>query len=119
MKISFLLMAEYLKYQQIYTMLKLIEAAREKGHEINGIFIFGSGVINLQKKVEAGRNTRNIPEELGKVAEKGIPIYACQTWADYYGIFPENTTKGIEIVGLGELSNIAYEADKLITLSAQ
>ena len=43
-------MTEFLKYEQIYTLLKLIEAARAKEHNIVGIFFFGTGVLNIQKK---------------------------------------------------------------------
>ncbi len=119
MKISFLIMTEYLKHQQIYTMLKMIEAARAKNHEIHGIFFFGTAVINLVKKVEVGRNTRNIPAVIIELSKEKIPIYACQTWADYFGIFDNLTDENIKIMGLGELSTMAYESDKLIAFGAR
>lgn len=119
MKIAFMVMSEFLKHQQVYTMLKMLDAAKAKGHEIKGIFFFGSGVISLKKKTVLGKNTRNIPEALGKIAQEGIPIYACQTWADNYGIFPENVVDGVQILGLGELSTMTYESDKLIAFGAR
>ena len=119
MKIAFVVMSEFLKHQQIYTMLKMIDAAKAKGHEITGVFFFGSGVISLKKKIVLGKNTRNIPEALEKVAQQGVPMYACQTWADNYGIFPEDIIDGVEIGGLGELSNMTYESDKLISFGAR
>lgn len=119
MKISFLIMTEYLKNQQVYSMLKMIEAAKAKNHEVKGVFVFGSGAINLPKKVELGKSVRNIPAALSEVTKQGIPVYACQTWADFYGMFPEIIVEGVEIVGLGELSNIAYESDKLIAFGAR
>lgn len=112
-------MTEYLKHQQIYTMLKMVEAAKAKNHEIKGIFFFGTSVINLMKKVEVGKNTRNIPQTLVELAKSNVPIYACQTWADYYGVFPENAGEGLNIMGLGELSTMAYESDKLIVFGAR
>ncbi len=119
MKISFLIMTEYLKHQQIYTMLKMIEAARAKNHQIHGVFFFGTGVINLMKKVEVGKNTRNIPETIIELAKNAIPVYACQTWADYFGVFNDLTDENIKIMGLGELSTMAYESDKLIAFGAR
>lgn len=119
MKIAFMVMSEFLKHQQVYTMLKMINAAKAKGHEIKGIFFFGSGVISLKKNVVLGKNTRNISEALEKVAQGGIPIYACQTWADNYGVFPDKIPEGVEILGLGELSTMTYESDKLIAFGAR
>ncbi len=119
MKITFLLITEYLKHQQVYTMLKMIDAAMQKGHEIAGVFLFGSGVMSLPKKRELGKGTRDIPSALSQLASDGIPLYACQTWADYYGIFPENAIEGLEIVGLGDFSNLVYESDKLIAFGAR
>ena len=116
MKIGFAVMTEFLKYQQIYTLLKMIEAAKVKNHQITGIFFFGTGVLNIKKGAHLGKNTRNIPLELENL--QGIPKYACQTWADNYGIFPEDIIQGAEITGLGDLSNITKESDKMIFFGA-
>lgn len=115
MKLAFVVMTEFLKYQPVYTMMKLVEAAKSKSHEILGIFFFGSGVLNIQKGAHLGKDTRNIPSEL---ANLGVPIIACQTWADNYSIFEENAIDGADITGLGELSNITAEADKVIVFGA-
>ncbi len=112
MKIGFVVMTEFLKYQQIYTLLKLIEAAKAKNHQISGIFFFGTGVLNIKKGAHLGKSTKNIPLELENL--QGIPKFACQTWADNYAIFPEDIIQGAEITGLGELSNITKESDKMI-----
>ena len=119
MKISFLIMTEFLKHQQIYTMLKMIEAAKAKSHNIQGVFFFGTSVISLRKNVKLGKDTRNIPEAIESLCKENIPVYACQTWADNYGIFSEDVAEGIEVLGLGELSNITYESDKLIVFGAR
>lgn len=119
MKITFVVMTEFLKHQQIYTMLKMVEAARARKQEVRGIFFFGTSVINLRKDVQLGKDTRNIPKALESLAKENIPMYACQTWADNFGTFPENAIEGAEIVGLGELSNMTYESDKLIVFGAR
>ena len=63
-----------------------------------------------------GKITRNIPLALEALTD--VPIWACQTWADNYAIFPESIIDGAEIVGLGELSNMTKEADKILTFGA-
>ena len=84
-----------------------------------GIFFFGTGVLNIGKKIHLGTSTRNIPESLEALAKQGVPMWACQTWADNYGIFQENVIEGAEIDGLGELSNMTAEADKIVVFGAQ
>ncbi|MHA1584877.1 MAG: DsrE/DsrF/TusD sulfur relay family protein [Promethearchaeota archaeon] len=112
MKYAFIVMTEYIKYQHIYSLLKLVEAARAKDHSILGIFFFGTGVLNIKKDIRLGKSTRNIPLSLEKL---NVPMFACSTWADNYGIRPENAILGVKIAGLGELSEITSKADKLIT----
>lgn len=115
MKYAFLVETEFLKHQQIYTLLKIIEAARAKGNEILGIFFFSTGVLNIKKDVILGKSTRNIPEDL---ASLDVKIYACQTWADNFGVRPENVIDCATICGLGEFSDLTAEADKLIAFGA-
>jgi sulfur relay (sulfurtransferase) complex TusBCD TusD component (DsrE family) len=116
MKLAFVIMTEFLKHQQVYTLLKLVEAARVKQHEITGIFFFGTGVLNIVKKNHLGASTRNIPETLSKLRD--VPMFACQTWADNYGVFPDNVVEGITISGLGELTNLTAAADKIIVFGS-
>ena len=118
MKIGFTILTEFLKYQQVYTLLKMIEAARAKNHTVLGIFCFGTGVLNLNTKHQFGKTIKNVPSALAKLTALGIPIYACQTWADNYGIFKDNCIEGAQIAGLGELSTITFEADKMIVFGS-
>lgn len=119
MKITFLIMTEYLKYQSVYTMLNMIKAAKEKNHTIRGIFLFGTGVLNITKNIKLGNATKNIPKIFEDLIQSGIPIYACQTWADNYGIFPEESVPGSQIVGLGELSDLVAESDKIVVFGSR
>ena len=119
MKIAFMITTEYLKHQQVYTLLKLVEAAKAKNHEVVGIFFFGTGVLNLKKEIVIGKIARNIPQILEDL--KDVPKYACQTWADNYGIGVGNDVviEGAEITGLGELSELAAQADKMVLFGAR
>ncbi len=111
-------MTEDLKHEQIYSMLNLLEASRLKNHTIQGIFLFGSGVINARARTTLGKNNRNIPQELAGLITEQIPVYACQTWADAYGIDGEGGIAGLQVTGLGELSTLVKEADKVIVFGA-
>ena len=119
MKISFLVMTEFLKHQQIYTMLKMIEAAKAKSHIIQGVFFFGTSVISLRKNVKLSKDTRNIPDAIEALCKENIPVLACQTWADNCGVFSEDVGEGIQVLGLGELSNITFESDKIVVFGAR
>lgn len=112
-------MTEFLKHQQIYTMLNMIKAAKAKNHDIQGVFFFGTAVISLKKNVKLGKDTRNIPEAIGSLCKENVPVYACQTWADNYGVFSEDVAEGIQVLGLGKLSNMTYESDKLIVFGGR
>jgi len=115
MKIGFAVMTEFLKHQEIYTLVNMVKAAQAKGHHVTGIFFFGSGVMNVQKKGHLGKTTINIPQVL---AECGAQMYACQTWADNYGIFAEDVIDKVEVTGLGELSNMTAESEKMVFFGA-
>jgi len=119
MKMAFIVMTEQFKHQGVYTMLKMIDQALAKGHQITGIFFFGSGVHNVRKKAHLGTIIRNIPAELEKLTQQKIPIYACQTWADNFGIEPSDLISGAQITGLGELSTLAHEAEKIVVFGAK
>ena len=119
MILSFVLMTEFMKHQQVYTLLKMVEAARAKNHTIRGIFLYSTAVINLKKKTEPGKKYRNIPAAFESLAKEGVPIFACQAWSDNYGLFKEDIVDGVEILGLGELSNMVSESDKLIVFGSR
>jgi sulfur relay (sulfurtransferase) complex TusBCD TusD component (DsrE family) len=119
MKISFLIMTEFLKHQQTYTMLQMIKAAKAKNHDVHGVFFFGTSAISLRKDVKLGKATRNIPEAIGTLCKENIPVYVCQTWADNYGVLPEHVVEGVKVLGLGELSDMTYESNKLVVFGAR
>ena len=116
MKIGFAVMTEFLKHQEIYSLINLVKAAQAKGHHVTGVFFFGSGVMNIQKKGHLGKTTVNIPQLLTELP--GVSLYACQTWADNYGIFADDVIQNVEITGLGELSNMTAESDKMVFFGA-
>jgi len=119
MKIAFVVMTEHYKHQAVYTLLKMAESALKKGHIIVGIFFFGTGIVNLRKKNHLGTNMRNIPSEFERLAENKVPIYACQTWADIFGLDPEDLISNAKITGLGELTTMVHEAEKVVVFGSR
>lgn len=116
---TFLVCTEPYKFEATDTLLNLCKAIIEKGNKIKGIFTFGSGVYNIKKDISTGTSTRNLPEKLEKFCqENGIIVAGCSTWVGLTGINEENFIKSGEDQGLGDLSNWAYESDKLIVFGA-
>lgn len=113
MRFAFIIMTEFQKYQQGFTLYQLITHAIKKGHEIVGIFCYGSGIMNLKKNLHLDRNDINFPQLLNGLSPIP-PIYACQTWADNYGLTNDDIIEHASITGLGELSEMTKMTDKLI-----
>ena len=114
---TFMVCTEPYKYQAIDTMLNMGKAILEKGHEIKGIFFFGSGLYNMISpgKLSCGTGTRNIPGKIEAFTlENRIPVAGCSTWVGLTGIKEEDMIQGGKEEGLGDLSNWVAESDKFI-----
>jgi len=112
---TIMLCTEPYKLEATDSLINISNAIIEKGHTIKGIFLFGSGVYNMKKDIEIGAANRNLPTRLEELCEKNdIPIIGCSAWLGVTGINKENFVKKSEDAGLGELSNWAFESEKLI-----
>lgn len=118
-KYVFFLSTEPYKYQAVDSLIEIGNAALRKGHEITGIFFFGTGVYNLKKEISCGTSIRNIPERIEKFSkENSIPIAGCSTWVSITGLKESEFIEGATEEGLGDFSNWALEADKIIVFGA-
>ena len=89
-KYLFFISTEPYKYQAVDTLIQIGKAAIRKGHEIMGIFFFGTGVYNLKKDISCGSSIRNIPEKIEQFSkENNIPISGCSTWVSITGLKQE------------------------------
>ncbi len=114
-KLAFVVQTEPYKFEAIDTMLNMIDAAKRAGHEILGVFFFGSGVYSLQKHIDPGVTIRNLIDRLKeKLASEGVSLIGCTTWMSMDGLNNENRMEGAKVEGLGTLTEIATKADKLI-----
>ena len=112
---TFLICTEPYKFEAVDSLINLSEAILKKGHKIQGIFFYGSGVYNIKKNKLAGDSMRNLPERLEKFCDKwNLVLTACSTWLSFTGIQSTELIEGACQKGLTALSEMIENSDKLI-----
>jgi tRNA 2-thiouridine synthesizing protein D len=112
---TFVVCAEPYKYEAIDTVINLGEAILSKGHQINGIFFYGSGVYNIKDRKIKDKSIRNLSERLKNFCKiNNTEFAACSTWTSFTGIKSEEFVEGAHHEGLGGLSLMIAESDKVI-----
>lgn len=115
----FVISAEPYKFQAVDSLLNLGQAILKKGHQIRGIYLFGSGVYNIKGEANTGTEMRNLPERLQQFCSKNsIELGGCSTWISITGIKKEEFIQGACQIGLGELSEWVEACDKVIYFGA-
>ncbi len=112
---TFIVCAEPYKFEALDTMLNLGEAILKKGHNILGIFFYGSGVYNTKREINISSSMRNLPKRLENfVSENDLNLSACSTWMNFTGLKLEELIERASQVGLGGLSEWMAESDRVI-----
>ena len=112
---TFVVCAEPYKFEAIDTMLNLGEAILKKGHQILGIFFYGSGVYNVKREINISSTMRNLPERLENFIKKNsLNLSACSTWVNFTGLKSDDFIEEARQVGLGGLSEWMAESDRVI-----
>ena len=112
---TFVVCTEPYKFEALNTLLNLGQAILEKGHEIMGIFFYGSGVYNVKKDINISKSMINIPILLESFVEKNnINVSACSTWINFTGLKQDNFIAGACQAGLGGLSDWMARSDRII-----
>ena len=112
---TFVVCAEPYKFEAIDTMLNLGDAILKKGHQILGIFFYGSGVYNVKREINISSNMRNLPERLENFIKKNnLNLSACSTWVNFTGLKSDDFIEEARQVGLGGLSEWMAESDRVI-----
>jgi sulfur relay (sulfurtransferase) complex TusBCD TusD component (DsrE family) len=107
--------AEPYKYEAIDTVMNLGEALLNKGHEILGIFLYGSGVYNIKNREITSESVRNISDRLSKFRKNSnAKLAACSTWISFTGIQDQEFTEGALQEGLGGLSDMISRSDRVL-----
>ncbi|MFX1574334.1 MAG: DsrE/DsrF/TusD sulfur relay family protein [Promethearchaeota archaeon] len=112
---TFVVCAEPYKYEAIDTLINLGDAIIRKGHQILGIFFYGTGVINIKKRNSTSDSIRNLPDRLKNFCKThNAKLAACSTWISFTGIKSEEFIEGSCQEGLGGLSDLIARSDKII-----
>jgi sulfur relay (sulfurtransferase) complex TusBCD TusD component (DsrE family) len=110
---------EQYKFEAMNTLLNLGKAIIKKGHQINGIFFYGSGVYNLKRNISIGKSMKNLPKELEEFCSiNNIEIGGCSTWISYTGLQESDLIEGACQVGLPTANEWIKEADRLIVFGS-
>ncbi|MFX1378580.1 MAG: DsrE/DsrF/TusD sulfur relay family protein [Promethearchaeota archaeon] len=112
---TFVVCAEPYKYEAIDTVINLGEAILNKGHQIVGIFFYGSGVYNIKDRTIKDTSIRNLSKRLENFCKiNNTEFAACSTWTSFTGIKTDEFIKGSHQEGLGGLSLMIAESDKVL-----
>ncbi|MFX1446788.1 MAG: DsrE/DsrF/TusD sulfur relay family protein [Promethearchaeota archaeon] len=112
---TFVVCAEPYKFEALDTMLNLGRAILKKGHNILGIFFYGSGVYSAKREINISPSMRDLPKRLQNfVNENEMGLSACSTWMNFTGLNPEELVENASQVGLGGLSEWMAESDRVI-----
>jgi tRNA 2-thiouridine synthesizing protein D len=114
MKLGVLLLSSPYQTEDVDSMIHFVEAALEKGHKVEGIFLYTDGVYNMNGKVKAPGD-RNLPEELDAIGARGIPIIGCGVCAKFRGVTKADVIEHSKLGGLGALDGILERCDRFIT----
>ena len=114
MKIGVLVLEGPYQHQAVDSAYHFVQAARKRGHEIVGLFLFTDAVNNANKNISppGERNLNKMMDELG---EQGIDVVACSACARFRGIRKDTVSEHIRASGLGSLVDFINQADRFIT----
>ena len=107
-------------HQAADTAYHFIQAARKRGHEVFAVFFYHDGVYNITKFSEPPNDDRHIAKRWSELGKEGVTIYACIAAAKRRGITNSQAGEDLimehtEITGLGQLTDMAITADRLVT----
>lgn len=119
MKFGILILEGPYQHEASDSAYQFAKAALEKGHEIARVFFYQDGVLNATKLMEPQADDRHIQKQWSALAtEKGIEFIVCVAAAKRRGIDESVVAEGFKIGGLGMLTDLAIEADRLVTFRA-
>lgn len=112
---TFVVCAEPYKFEAMDTVINLGEAIMKRGHNLLGIFLYGSGVYNIKNREITSDSMRNLSERLSNFCKKyNTDLKACSTWVSFTGIQTNEFIDGGVQEGLGGLSDLISRSDRVI-----
>jgi len=113
-------------HQASDSALQFTRAALAKGHEISRVFFYHDGVNNGTRLAVPPQDDRNITEAWSTLAkEHDLDLVVCIAAAQRRGLLDadeakrhgkdaDNIAEGFRISGLGQLIEVAIQADRLM-----
>lgn len=119
MKFGVLVMEGPYQHEASDSAYQFTKAAIAKGHEILRVFFYQDGVLNANKLMDPQADDRHIQKQWSALGtENNIDFIVCVAAAKRRGINDTVTADGFTIGGLGMLTELAIEADRLVEFRA-
>ncbi len=115
MKFGILVQEGPYNHQASDSAYHFIQAALAKGHEITGVFFYNDGVINSTKLIDVPQDEQNLSKRWSELGAKGVQLIVCVAAAKRRGISQDVLIENARIDGLGQLSELCIESDRMIT----
>ncbi len=116
MKFAILILEGPYQHQASDSAYHFTEAALKKGHEITGIFFYNDGVYNTTSLMTPPQDDRHISKRWSELVQQyKIDTIVCIAAAKRRGITESNLAPGARISGLGQLTELGINAERLIT----
>ncbi|HEX9860482.1 MAG TPA: sulfurtransferase complex subunit TusD [Nitrospirota bacterium] len=115
MKIGVLLQEGPYNHEASDSAYNFIQAAMAKGHDIQGVFLYDDAVTNVAKNMDPPQDDRHIAKRWSELGAKGVDIIVCVAAAKRRGMNPDLIVDNSRISGLGQLSEICTDADRVVT----
>ena len=114
MKFAVLVLDGPYQHQAADSAYHFIQAARARGHEVIGVFLYTDGVNNVNRNIDPP-GERNIAQRYEALAAEGVPVIACTACAKFRGLTRELKTDHTRLSGLGSLAELIQDADRFVT----
>lgn len=115
MKFSILLLESPYNHEAGDTAYNFIQAALQKGHEIQGVFFYSDGVYNANRLIDTPQDDRNIARRWSALGETGIDLVVCIAAGKRRGLTEEDLIPHARISGLGQLAGMIRDSDRIVT----
>ncbi|HOG46105.1 MAG TPA: sulfurtransferase complex subunit TusD [Anaerolineae bacterium] len=114
MKIGVMILEGPYQHQAADSAYQFIQAARARGHEIVGVFLYSDGVNSASRFVNPP-GERNVAARFEALAAEGVAVVACTACAKFRGLTPQTKSEHVRLAGLGSLAELVQNADRFIT----
>lgn len=116
-KILILLCETPFHSDKVEQSIKIAEAAIRKGHSVS-MFLYMDGVYNMILTQDAEPfKMDSIAIRIQGLIDKGVSVYCCKLCKILRGITDDLISTNIQATGIGELNELIYDADAVISFT--